>query len=140
MLALHNVGMGTPDQAREPSKLGWFILRRMAETRLSQSGLATRAKVSPSTISRVLYGDQRITPDVLQRIAVAVDLEPNVLVDMLYAKRPPPSTSNGPIPIAVEVDRMLGDDSPLDDATRDRLHEILDSVLAPYRKKAKPRP
>lgn len=129
----------------DPTPIGEFVLRRMAEIGMTrQSELAARAQISDSTVHRIIYRDDRINPATLVAVARALDLPPRDLMGFFY----PVSASEADDrresdPLSAEIGRMLGADSPIPEADRNKLRIILDAVVASYRpamtKRAGPR-
>ncbi len=126
---------GMPDGPRELTPLGQLILRRMAELGMSQQqDLATRAGIANSTISRLLYVEQRRAHiPTLRRLAEALDIDPDGLTAFVYGDAANVHTDAALPPLAVEIGRMLAPDSPLPTEERDLLAALLDRVVAPSR-------
>ncbi|NUT52369.1 MAG: helix-turn-helix transcriptional regulator [Saccharothrix sp.] len=95
--------------------------------------------VSNSSVSRWLARKSVPSARKIEQIAPLMHITPERLMAICY-----PSMAGGrtvtvmpdkPIhPLARELDRMIGDGSPLAEDTRDVIERLVDSVLAPYRK------
>ncbi len=121
--------------AKKVTPLGRLVLDRMAEIGMTQQNdLAARSGVANSTISRLLYTEQRRAHiPTLRRLAEGLDLDANALVAFVYdgdAAVP----GEVPHPLAAEITRMLAPDSPLPDEERALLVALLDRVVAPSRR------
>jgi len=89
----------------------------------------------PSVVLRWLSAEQRPTIRSLERIAPLLGLTIHDMVQAAY-----PDRSTGPVtppalhPLAHELGRILGPDSPLSTVDRELLITMLNSVLEPYRR------
>ncbi|MEV4636525.1 helix-turn-helix transcriptional regulator [Actinoplanes sp. NPDC049548] len=90
----------------------------------------------PSVVLRWLSGEQRPTIRSIERIAPVLGRSINELVLAAYPDRLEGSASPAPAthPLAVELARMLADDSPIPAADRRALETVLDRMIDPYRK------
>lgn len=89
-----------------------------------------------SAVTRWRSG-QRPTIEMLRQIAPAMHITARKLEALVYPQGEPRSIAAAPPavthPLAREIDRLLGDTSPLADAEKDRLTTVVDSVVEPYR-------
>lgn len=126
--------------ARKPTPFGWYLLHRMAEhePRLTQSDLARLAGVGQATISRWIYDDIRPDTERLGRLALALGVSKNELL-----QRAGHGTAALDLedlgepalhPILAEARMMLDPASPLTDEERDNLEQVLTGIVAPYRR------
>jgi transcriptional regulator with XRE-family HTH domain len=92
--------------------------------------------IDPSVVLRWLSEEQRPTIRSIEKIAPALGKSMNELVLAAYPDRfgevGPPSQHLHPL--ALELDRMLADQSPIPVADRHALQLVLDRMLDPYRK------
>lgn len=141
--------------AKQPTELGYEILRLMGETGLRQAGLSKASGLGSSTISRVIYGEvERPDNRTLTRIAQAfvaaagtppgeVDTATEELHGRLMAAAgyrvgalPSARTQH---PLAMELDRMIGEGTPLNADEIRFLEEMIGRLVAPYRRKLRHR-
>lgn len=131
--------------AKEPTALGWWLLGEMDARHLSQTELSTRMGVAQATISRWIYRDIRPDTDKLSQLADALGLDEAQRADLfrraghslasIQADEGPAVDVIRPMhPLAVEIQRMLADESPVGERDREMLETILDRVIEPYRK------
>lgn len=128
--------MGDKTQTTTPA--GRYLTQRMEDLGFkTKAELADTAGVSRSTITR-LYSNPDYRPDIhnMRRIATALDVDPEVLVAAIYGEAPATPPSNQP-PLAAELTRMLGDDSPLAEDSRLILTLLVDRVLELGRRQAR---
>jgi transcriptional regulator with XRE-family HTH domain len=111
------------------------------ETRYdSDSAFARAAGVSPSVVSRWVKGELTPTPKALQKIAPALGVNATTLSAIAYPElggELPESSYQQPRPVhplARDVDRLLGEDSPVPDAERETLASLVEAVVSPYRR------
>lgn len=126
----------TPRVPRRPTELGLYILDRMLAVRLTkQWQLAQASGLSQATISRLIY-EQGHNPDrnTIAGLAAALQIPERDLLlkvhDMLATMRIQPRAGD---PLAAEVARLIGPDSPLTAGEQETLRVQLRSVLEPYR-------
>jgi transcriptional regulator with XRE-family HTH domain len=106
----------------------------------SDSAFARAAGVSPSVVSRWVKGELTPTPRALQKIAPALGVNATTLSAIAYPElggELPESSYQQPRPvhpIARDIDRLLGDESPVPEAERATLAGLLEAVVSPYRR------
>jgi len=90
----------------------------------------------PSVVLRWLSEEQRPTITSIERIAPVLGKTINELVLAAYPDRLSGPAPVAPVlhPVALELSRLLADDSPIPRADRDALETVLDRMLEPYRK------
>lgn len=111
----------------------------------SDSDFARKAGISPSAVSRYAAGGQVPKPDTIRRMAPwlrdakgrAYSAEwlltiayPDVMGDDGVPTEKLPAVH----PLALEVTRLLAEDSPMPPETREILANLLDHLIAPYRR------
>lgn len=136
-VALFNVA-NTPPDPRDTtgalSELGFYIRRKAREAGYSTDAhLARVAEIHGSTLSRLMKdgGTERPKMAVLDRLSEALGLDPDELRGMAgYV-----TTANirRYHPYAVELDQMLGDDSPLSAEDKAYLGVMVDKLIGPFR-------
>jgi transcriptional regulator with XRE-family HTH domain len=99
---------------------------------------ARAAGVHPSIVSRWLSGQAVPTVRTLEKIAPHLRVNKNTLIAIAYPdasvefdavpERPAPH------PLALDVERMLADDSPVPDDERATLATLIEHMVAPYRR------
>jgi transcriptional regulator with XRE-family HTH domain len=96
----------------------------------SVRALGRESGVDPSLINRWIKGETQPTATNLRKLARPLRIEEADVYAAAFG-----SEVGVPLPpLALEVTRLLGPDSPLGDRERELLTELLDRVLAPYRK------
>lgn len=105
----------------------------------SDSAFARAAGVSPSVVSRWTKGDLTPTPRFLEKIAPALGVSKTTLTAIAY-----PGLASEPVvapreerpihALARDVDRLLGEESPVPEAERATLAGLLEAVVSPYRR------
>jgi transcriptional regulator with XRE-family HTH domain len=105
----------------------------------SDSAFARAAGVSPSVVSRWTRGDLTPTPRFLEKIAPALGVSATTLSAIAYpglTDQPTPAAQEQrPLhPLARDVDRLIGDESPVPEAERATLAGLLEAVVSPYRR------
>jgi transcriptional regulator with XRE-family HTH domain len=96
----------------------------------SVRALGRESGVDPSLINRWVSGATQPTASNLRKLAKPLRIDEAELFAVAFGE----NASDAPPPLALEVTRLLGPDSPLDDRERELLTELLNRVLAPYRK------
>lgn len=97
-------------------------------------------RVSNSSISRWLARKSLPSAKMIEVLAPMMRMTPQRLTAVCYpslagGKTVGTTAADKPIhPLARELDRMIGADSPLADDVRELVVKLVDSVLAPYRK------
>lgn len=105
------------------------------------AAFARDAGVSESSVSRWTAGKERPGPRTIERIAPKLGLTVAELTALVYETddtAPAPSVTYHPL--AMEIARLLGDDSPLPPDRREVLATLIDGALAPYRRELRRRP
>ncbi len=125
------------DATRQPTDLGWWLLRHMAAQTppLKQNAFAKAIGVGPSSVSRWIY--ENIQPD-LHLLIRAADVLGGSRTDLLQLAgygdavptTAPPATPDHPL--VARVRRVLADDSPISHEDRATLEAVIAGVLAPY--------
>lgn len=121
---------------------GQWLSRRMDDSRppIDNAELGRRAGIAPSTVGRIRRGESRATPDTLRAMAPVLGVDYVDLMTLAGYGRPAGTLTSvigqpGPRhPLAVELDRMLADDSPITPDRRRRLEALIDAVMDPERK------
>lgn len=117
---------------------GQWLERHMAlqDPPVTRNELARRVGISPSSLSRWINGHVRPEHDKLETLArvIGADLD-DVLARAGYGR---PATEITSLqlahPLALEIDLMLANNSPLSRADRDMLEKIIDRMIDPHRK------
>lgn len=98
----------------------------------------TQGQISNSSISRWLARKSLPSARKVEVLAPLMHIATDRLMAICY---PSMSRTSVPVPpervmhpLARELDRMLGDDSPLPDDVRELIGKLVDAVLAPYRR------
>lgn len=124
---------------RQTTRLGGYILRRMAELGMRRPADVARATdVSDSTLSRI-FDQPGYFPsqETLEKLADGLGVDRRALILFAYNidDEDRPQESGIEIhPLAVEFSRMLHPDSPLTDEDRNALRVIIDRVIDPHRR------
>lgn len=111
----------------------------------SDSDFARKAGVrSPSSVSRWKAGLSIPSVPMLKQIAPHLHTSAKTLIEMCYgtdveAEAAPQVPRAVTHPLAKEIDKLLGNTSPLDDADKTRLTTVVDSAVDPYRGRRKRR-
>ena len=111
--AIHSAGFATPSQ------------------------FARTVGTDPSVVLRWISEEQRPTIRSIERIAPVLGLTINEMVHAAYPDRvgeEQPTGANATHPLALELGRMLGSDSPIAEADRLALERVLDRLLDPFRR------
>lgn len=121
-----------------PSDFGWWLLQQMAaaEPPYSQAGLGRVAKISQSTINRLIHTPGvRPDPDTLQRLANALGVPyAEVLHRAGYTTTPTPPTDQPQTrPVLARIARVL--DALDGDPDQPQLELVLDAVIGPWEEK-----
>jgi transcriptional regulator with XRE-family HTH domain len=108
---------------------------------VTPTDFARTAGVHPSAVSRWLSGQQVPTVRTLEKIAPFLQVNKNTLIAIAYpdGAEVPEDIPTGPAPhrLALELERLLAEDSPVPAMDRDTLERVIDSVLQPYRRHMK---
>lgn len=137
------MGVGAVTE-RQPTTLGWYITRKMAELGLTQTDLARRSGLAQASISRYIYAAGRPDTDKLGMLAAGLSDQDGPERERIYqdllslAGHGTPGEAH---PVAVppahrlarEIDAMLADTSPIPADKRQVLEGFLDNVLDTYR-------
>jgi transcriptional regulator with XRE-family HTH domain len=102
---------------------------------------ARAAGIHPSVASRWLKGE-RPTLRLLERVAPTLHVPVQRLVSIAYPGEVQPDevpAKPAPHALALELERLLAEDSPVPAMDRDTLERVIDSVLQPYRRHLKGR-
>jgi transcriptional regulator with XRE-family HTH domain len=123
---------------REPTPFGRYIMDLMISADLQrQVDLARAAGTTESTISRLIYSPGIPDSDTLRKIAQPLRVSHSDLLLRAHDAEPDSGVPQRPVPtlhpLAIEINRMLADGSPLDPADREALAVILDRLIQPYR-------
>lgn len=106
----------------------------------TDSAFARAAGVSPSAVSRWTKGELRPTPKILERIAPALGVSAQTLSAIAYpelgsdipeASYQPPKLAH---PLALDVERLLAEESPVPSDERATLANLIEHVVKPYRR------
>jgi transcriptional regulator with XRE-family HTH domain len=144
---------------KQPSQLGYLLLQEMAQAGIKAAGLARAANVAPSTVTRLIYGGvDRPDEDTLGRIARAfahlaapaaassADVETAARAKLASLKRAAGYGVDGEAEplrrmhrLAVELDLMVGEGSPLDPREVEFIETMADRLIEPYRRKMRRR-
>jgi transcriptional regulator with XRE-family HTH domain len=142
---------------RKPTEVGYYLLSAMRAAGIpSAAQLARDAKVSGSTLSRIMYGHvERPEAPTLDRLADALVAasasalrDPEALakaqLETRTALRLAAGYNTAPIgrridPQALEIDKMIGEDTVLNPDEVQYLRSMLDHLVAPYRGKVRRR-
>ncbi len=95
----------------------------------SVRSLGHKAGVDPSLINRWISGATQPSAANLRKLAKPLHVEEGELFAAAFGG----DASDAPPPVALEIARLLGPDTPLDEHERELLAELLNRVLAPYR-------
>lgn len=121
---------------RRPTEFGLYLLKGMAAAGVtSQRDLARRAVVSNSTVTRLIYGEGAPDRETLEKVAAALGLDYGEMLARAGHGRPAGGQEQISIhPRAVEVDLLLSSDSPLSEQDRRYLDDMIERLVAPYRR------
>lgn len=102
---------------------------------------ARRVGTDPSVVLRWINEEQRPTIRSIERIAPELGRSIN---EMVHAAYPDRLSDTGPIsaplhPLAADLGRILGDDSPVPESERAALATVLERMLEPYRREMRRR-
>ncbi len=122
----HAVDFTPGRRVKEPTRLGRYVLSRMADVgmtkqvdlvRASGTDPATgRPRISESTVSRLILSEEYIpNRDTIIALAEALRVDPKALLLFIFDLGDTPATAKPLHPRAAEVDRLLGDGSRLSD-------------------------
>ncbi len=122
---------------RQPTELGWWLLRAMAARNLSQTDLAAKIGVAQGTISRAIYDRRRFDLDMLRRLAAALDTPYGEVLALAGYDELAVTTPEQPAPepedeLLTRLRLMLDRSSPIPPAQLDTLRTVLAGVIAPY--------
>ena len=98
---------------------------------------ARAVDTDPSVVLRWINEEQRPTIRSIEKIAPVLGKTINEIVMAAYPDRlgtRPPAPSESLHPLAYELGRMLGADSPVPQPEREALVSVLDHLIEPYRK------
>jgi transcriptional regulator with XRE-family HTH domain len=101
------------------------------------SQFARTVGTDPSVVLRWISEEQRPTIRSIERIAPVLGLTINEMVHAAYPDRvggEAPVAGTPSHPLALELGRMLGPDSPISEADRAALERVLDRMLEPFRR------
>lgn len=102
--------------------------------------IAQRPRISDSTVSRiVLHPGYTPDRDTLVALADALRVDAKDLVLFVFDLQDAPAPQPTLIPEAMEIDRLLGPESHLDQADREFLGGMLDRLVAPLRERRRRR-
>jgi transcriptional regulator with XRE-family HTH domain len=117
--------------AKEPTALGKLIQQAMARSGIEkQAELADQTGFSGSTISRLIYDPIEPQYSTLATLAqlFRIDIE-----TLMSAARGQDVEMQPFHPLGAELDRMLADDSPLPQQTKDNIAQLVNMVLDQHR-------
>ncbi|GGM90718.1 helix-turn-helix domain-containing protein [Dactylosporangium sucinum] len=129
--------------AKEPTRLGHWLLKQMSQHNLSQTDLGALVGVAQATISRWIYRpDIQPEREKIELLPAALRLSVDELAELaeitgfnLAADTIRVAGAGTPLhPLAVEIGRMLEPTSPISVADRRVLEELLDRIVEPHRK------
>lgn len=104
------------------------------------TSFAREVGISPSSVSRWIAGKERPTVRLLERIAPTLQVDIRSLVALAYPEAVADDAPRREIPpLAAELGRMIGAESPLPEADQTYLRDMVDRLIAPYRVTAKRR-
>lgn len=118
-------------QPRQPTRLGDYILDRMAARGMTQQqDLANAAGLSQPAVSRLIYTQTKPRPDTLNAVARALRVDPNELMRFAYDLSAEPTPDPVALhPTAQRLNDFLGDQSPLTSTARARLDAVITAML-----------
>lgn len=73
---------------------GPVVRQRLVLRGFTLTSLAERAEVDPSTLSKAIKGDKKVSGPVLSRLAVALDCRPDELVHLNDSATPTPTKAD----------------------------------------------
>lgn len=124
------------DGSRQPTDLGWWLLRHMAaqDPPLKQAAFADKMGIGRSSVSRWIHED--IQPD-LNLLIRAADVLGGSRAEILrlagygdaVPTTPEPRSDH---PLVARMRRVLAPESPLSHDDRATLEAVLDGILKPY--------
>ncbi len=122
---------------RQPTDLGWWLLRAMAARDLSQTDLARQIGTAQGTISRAIYEHRKFDLNFLRRLAEAFDTPyGEVLALAGYAdvaganpERPEPEPEDE---LLVRMRMLLDRSTPVPPDKLATLRAVLEGVITPY--------
>ncbi|MGI5247576.1 helix-turn-helix domain-containing protein [Dactylosporangium sp. CA-139066] len=121
--------MGDKNEPKTPA--GHYLEARMKQVGLQRKlDLALAADVSPSTITR-LFSVATYRPDVgnVRKLAAALQVSPDELMAGMAGEAAAAPEPPALPPLAAELGRMLADDSPLSERSRQALAALVDRVM-----------
>lgn len=143
---------------KQPTEFGYELLKLMSGAGLKSAQLARAAGTSGSTITRLIYGGVgRPDADTLGRLARAIvsaalpstatpleieDAVKDLHNQLLHAAGYRLGTAPAPPTLhryAIELNQMIGPDSPLPQADVEFLETMADRLMDPYRRKLRRR-
>jgi transcriptional regulator with XRE-family HTH domain len=128
--------------AKEPTRLGRYVLSRMGELGMArQVDLVRASGISESTVSRiVLHANYTPDRDTLVALAGALRVDPKALVLFVFDLEDAPTAPPTLVPRAMQVDQLLSPTSHIDPAERELIDAMIGRVIAPYfERRRKPR-
>jgi transcriptional regulator with XRE-family HTH domain len=112
----------------------------------TQADIARVAGIVPSLLSKWFRGLEQPNFTSLEKLATGLQVPLRDLI-ALSGRLPEGEVGERPVPpppilvnpLALELDRMLDDESPLSDEDRHAIRTIVDRVIAPYRRQMRRR-
>ncbi len=136
----HAVDFTPVRRPKEPTRLGRYVLSRMADVGMvKQVDLvrATGGAISESTVSRIILdADYLPRRDTLIALARALRVDPKALVLYVFELDGPPAPAEPLHPRAAHVNRILGPTSRLSDDDRAFLDTMIERLIEPVEKSA----
>jgi hypothetical protein len=130
--------IGAMDQDGQPSGFGAYLRDMIhAAGYPTPTHFARAVDTDPSVVFRWINEEQRPTIRSIEKIAPVLGKTINEIVMAAYPDRlgtRPRDPSESLHPLAYELGRMLGKDSPIPQSDRDALESVLDHMMEPYRK------
>ncbi len=121
---------------RQPTDLGWWILRAMADRDLSQTELARRVGVAQGTISRWIYEPRRADIKALRRLADTLGTPYGEVLTLAgyddTAPTPVPDSTDGEDELLTALKLLLDRSSPVPPDKLATLRAVLQGVITPY--------
>ncbi len=129
--------MDVPVGTREPTQLGWWLLRAMADHGLSQTDLAKQIGTAQGTISRAIYEHRNFDLKMLRRLADAFDTPYGEVLTLAGYTDVAGASPAQPQPepedeLLAKPRLMLDRSSPIPPAQLETLRAVLAGVIAPY--------
>ncbi len=122
---------------REPTQLGWWLLRAMADHGLSQTDLAKQIGTAQGTISRAIYEHRKFDLDMLRRLADSFDTPYGEVLALAGYTDVAGAAPGQPQPepedeLLAKLRLMLDRSSPIPADQLATLRTVLAGVIAPY--------